>query len=116
MSETKEIINTTPESVSLKTREIVDQKPEAMVPRELKTLLQKIEESPVPQPTFDPNGQPQLTPVAPTSPKITLPVTRTTFVAGFKKKLNDVGHWLSKFLFREIKLKEGNVTFKPDDS
>ncbi len=120
MADINETLKSTPE-ISAETkpvlpREIVDQKKEAPVPPELRSFLQRMEQPPAATPTFDPNGQPQLTPSVSTNPKIVLPITRTTFVSGFKKRIDDVGLWLSKFLFREIKLKEGNISFKPDDS
>ena len=120
MAEIKGLLENQSESVvnvsTVETRPLVDQKPEAMVPREVKNFLQRIEETPTATPTFDPTGQPQLSPSTPTNPKVTLPVTRTSFLDGFKKTVDDVGHWLSIFLFREIKLKKSNVSFKPDDS
>lgn len=121
MPEVNELLKSTPEvsaeTKAVQTREIiVDQKPEALVPREIIKFLEKIELDPVQQSVINDAGQPQLTPSAPVNPKIILPVTRTTFVTGFKKRIDDVGLWLSKFLFREIKLKDGNVAFKPNDS
>lgn len=121
MPENNELLNTTPEVVvenkSLQSREIIsDQKPEAFVPRELMSFLEKIELDPAQQSVVNDQNQPQLTPTAPTNPKVILPVTRQTFVDGFRKTFDDVGSWLSRFLFREIKLKDGNVTFKTDDS
>lgn len=116
MPEIKEVLNPTKEIISLQSREIIDQKPETIVPNELKSFLRKIEENPVPQSVTNDSGQPQLTSTEITEPKISLPVTRTTFLAGFKQKVDDVGLWLSKFLFREIKLKDGSVSFKPDDT
>ncbi|MFA7301423.1 MAG: hypothetical protein WC069_03880 [Candidatus Shapirobacteria bacterium] len=121
MPEINETLKTTAETVSetnsVKAREVlIDRQPEAFAPRNVESFLQKIEKYPVALPTFDPNGQPQLTPSIPSSPKIILPVTRQTFVDGFKKSFDDVGNWLSRFIFREIKLKDGNVSFKPDDS
>lgn len=120
MPELKDNFELKPESVvssnSVETRHIVDQKIEAPVPYELRSFLQRMEQAPVATPAFDPAGQPVLSPSVPTNPKIILPVTRTTFVSGFKKRIDDVGLWLSKFLFREIKLKEGDISFKPDDS
>lgn len=111
MPETNEVLKTTPEitaeTVDVKPREIIDQKPEAFVPRELQSFLQKIEQDPIATPTPILTSQ---------NPKITIPITRTTFIDGFKKSFNDVGHWLSVFFFREIKLKESHVSFKPDDS
>jgi hypothetical protein len=116
MPEIKEVLNTTKEIVSPQPREIVDQKPETFVPNELKSFLRKIEENPVPTSVTNDNGQPQLTSTEIVEPKISLPITRTTFVSVFKKKIDNVGLWLSKFLFREIKLKDGSVSFKPDDT
>ena len=88
------------------------------IPREIKTWMEKVEasSSTQPQQVNDDTGQPLLTPVAPQDPKIVLPVTRSTFVGGFKKTFVDAGHWLSIFLFRFIKIKKGNVTFKSDDT
>ncbi len=51
----------------------------------------------------------------PTDSKITLPTTRRAFSAGFKKKVNDVGRWLSTFLFRMMKIKHEEVVFKDDN-
>lgn len=121
MPEQNEILTSTPEvSVDTKIvqpREIiVDQRPEAFAPRQVESFLQRIEKDPVTQSTTDPSGQPLLTASPPVNPKVNLPVTRTTFVAGFKQKFDDVGLWLSRFIFREIKLKDGNVTFKSNDS
>lgn len=121
MPENNELLITTPEvsieNKSLQSREIiVDKKPEAIIPREIQSFLQKIELDPTQQTVINDQNQPQLTPSAPTNPKVTLPVTRTTFIDGFKKKVDDVGLWLSRFLFREIKLKDSNIVFKRHDS
>lgn len=121
MPELNETLKSTPEispeTKSVQSREVlVNRQPEAFAPRAVESFLQKIEKAPVATPTFDPNGQPQLTASPPTNPKVVLPVTRQTFVNGFRKTFDDVGLWLSHFLFREIKLKDGNVTFKSDDS
>lgn len=120
MPDVNEILKPNPvlstENNLVKPREIVDRKPGAFVPRELQSFLQKIELDPVSAHSADPNGQPQLSPTAPTNPKIVLPVTRTSFIAGFKNKVDDVSRWLSVFIFREIKLKDGTVSFKSDDS
>ena len=101
MPEIKDNVELQSESVvvnnSVETRHIVDQKPEASVPLELRSFLQRMEQAPVATPIFDPNGQPVLTPTASSNPKLVLPVTRTTFVSGFKKRIDDVGLWLSKF-------------------
>lgn len=88
------------------------------IPREVKTWMEKLEQASnsQPQDVNDDAGQPLLTPVSPVNPKIALPVTRSTFVSGFKKTWLEAGRWLSVFLFRFIKIKKGNVTFKTDDT
>ena len=88
------------------------------VPREIKTWMEKVEQasSSQPQTVNDASGQPLLTPIAPQDPKVTLPVTRNTFISGFKKTWLDAGRWLSVFLLRFIKQKKGGVTFKSDDT
>jgi hypothetical protein len=88
------------------------------IPREIKTWMEKVEQASSSQPrqVNDDTGQPLLTPTSPQDPKIILPVTRKSFVAGFKKTWLDASRWLSVFLFRFIKIKKGNVTFKNDDT
>lgn len=88
------------------------------IPREIKTWMEKVEQasSTQPQAVNDAAGQPLLTPTAPQDPKVVLPITRTTFVTGFKKTWLDAGRWLSVFFLRLIKMKKGEVTFKPDDA
>jgi len=100
---------------------LVDLQPKSLdkdtVPREIKTWMQKVEE--VAQPSTivsDDTGQPILQPVAPPAPKLVLPLTRSSFVSGFKKTISEASRWLSIFVFRLIKIKKGNVTFKPDES
>ena len=56
-----------------------------------------------------------LKPVAPAHPKIKLPATRKTFVAGFSKAVSDAGKWFSTFLLRLIKIRKGEVEFKNDE-
>lgn len=89
--------------------------PEQVSP-EIKTWMQRIEEDPMNmRPVDDTSGQQQIMqPMASQNPKIVLPVTKTTFVAGFKKKVGDAGKWLSIFILRVIKLKKGNVRFKEE--
>ena len=88
------------------------------LPREIKTWMEKVEESSTTNQTFvnDDQGQPILSPSAPVNPKIVLPITRSTFLTGFKKSFQDAGRWLSVFFLRFIKIKKGNVIFKNNDS
>ena len=86
-----------------------------IVPPEIKTWMQRIEEDPVKMQTVsDVSGQPILQPAAPQDPKIQLPISRTKFIGGFKKKIDEAGKWLSIFVFRVIKLNKGKVEFKKE--
>jgi hypothetical protein len=86
---------------------------EAPVRREIKTWMEKVEEaSSIGPQVNDDTGQPLLTSSPPPSPKVVLPITRSTFLAGFQKTLSDAGRWLSVFVLRFIKRKKGQVTFK----
>ena len=120
MPEINEVLKTTPEvsieSQPVSTGEIINRQPEAKVPAGLETFLQRIEKDPTQQSVVNDANQPQLTPANFQNPKIIIPITRTTFVSGFKKSFDNVGLWLSHFFFREIKLKDSHVFFKPDDS
>ncbi len=94
---------------------MVDVSPRVQVPENVKTWLDKIETDPgMANPIADSSGQQILTTVAPQNPKIVLPTTRTNFISGFKKSFDDAGRWLSTFLLRLIKIKQGNVKFKEE--
>lgn len=87
------------------------------IPREIKTWMEKVEQaSSQPKSVNDADGQPLLSPSNPQDPKITLPLTKSTFILGFKKTWLEAGRWLSSFWFRFIKIKKGNVTFKSHDT
>lgn len=90
---------------------------EARVPENVKTWMRKIEEDPVraKNPSDDSNSQPRLQPMAPQQPIIKLPTTRKSFIAGFKKTVDEAGKWLSVFLLRLIKINDGKVKFKEEE-
>lgn len=79
---------------------------EVIVPREVKSWMEKVEEDIVTDDSV-------LQPIA-TTPKIVLPTTRQTFSDGFTKTVGDAGKWLSEFVFRLIKKNGGNVKFKEE--
>lgn len=106
-----------PEKKSAESGEIVNRQPEAKVPSGLESFLRRIEKDPLQQSVINDVSQPQLTPSPSINPKVVLPTTRQSFLDGFLKTVDDVSLWLSRFIFREIKLKDGNVIFKsPHDS
>ncbi|MBU1117772.1 hypothetical protein KKD37_02295 [Patescibacteria group bacterium] len=88
------------------------------IPREIKTWMQKVEEDPsasLSTQISDDNGQPLITAASPVDPKVSLPITRSTFLSGLKKPFEEAGRWLTTFYLRYIKMKDGNVIFKTDD-
>lgn len=85
------------------------------VPKEVKTWLEQLEMDPTQQKTVnDSNGQPLLQIPAAQDPRVKLPTTRTKFVDGFKKGLDDAGRWFSAFIFRVIKINKGKVKFEEE--
>jgi len=119
MAETKELLNKTEtENLRPETRvkpEMVDVAPRTHVPENIKSWLEKIEEDPgMANPISDHQGKTIMSGVAPQNPKIILPISRNTFLGGFKKSINDASRWLSTFLLRLIKMKKGNVKFKEE--
>ena len=65
-----------------------------------------------PQIITDDQGQPVLTPSTPVNPKIVLPVTKSVFISGFKKSIQEAGRWLS-VLLRLIKKKTVKLPSNP---
>ncbi len=91
----------------------------APIPREISTWLEKVEKpqnDQNDQNITDDNGQIILKPIIPPQNKISLNLTKTNFLAGFKKPFEDAARWLSVFILRFIKMKDGGVTFKNDAS
>ncbi|MFA4827444.1 MAG: hypothetical protein WC596_04325 [Candidatus Shapirobacteria bacterium] len=87
---------------------------ENIMPKDVEHWLKEIKTTPIATPV-NVGQQTVMTPTTPTNVKIQLPVTRTTFAAGFKKSISEAGRWLSIFLFRLIKIKKGNIEFKKDE-
>lgn len=87
---------------------------ELIVPREVKSWMEKVEQDPdltsQNQNTGDPNDS-ILQPIATTVTKIELPIDKKNFSEGFNKTFNDAGRWLSEFVFKLIKKNKGNVKF-----
>lgn len=44
-----------------------------------------------------------------------VPVTRKSFVDGFKESLDEAARWLSVFILRIVKKKQGKVKFRQED-
>jgi hypothetical protein len=90
---------------------------EIVVPRELKTWMEKVESEPtnLSQPTNDNNNDDSvLQPIATTVVKIVLPSDKKTFIGGFSKPVNEAWRWFSEFLLRIIKKEKGKVKFKEE--
>ena len=87
---------------------------EAVVPREVKTWMQKLEEDPDvnnPSQNNDDNG---LQSISPAVTKISLPTDRKTFTDGFAKPMDQAWRWLSEFVLRIVKQNKGRVKFKEE--
>ena len=94
----------------------LDRSKEAVVPREVRTWMQKLEEDPQinnqsQTNTNDDNG---LQPIAPVAVKISLPTDRKTFTNGFAKPMDQAWRWLSEFVLRIVKQNQGRVKFKEE--
>lgn len=89
---------------------------EVKVPTEVSNWMDKLERNVTPSTYADPtSGQVILQPSAPTNPKVILPITQRSFLNGFALSTDEVHRWLSEFVFRFIKLKQGGVSFKQDE-
>jgi len=44
-----------------------------------------------------------------------VPVTKRNFVAGFKQSIDEAAKWLSVFILRIVKKKQGKVKFRQED-
>jgi hypothetical protein len=122
MPENKELINsaeisqTSVETVR-KTPEITDLKKETVVPREVKSWMEKLEEDPGlnnGNTGIKGDDDTVLKTVAPAVTKITLPTNKTTFTGGFSKPVSQAWRWLSEFVLRIIKKNQGKVKFKEE--
>ncbi len=83
---------------------------EVEIPREIKSWMRKVEEGPSKLASDQPGG------TTTTSDDIyQLPVSKRKFLGGFKKSLEDVTRWLSVFVLRVIKKKQGKVKFREED-
>lgn len=87
------------------------------IPREIKTWMEKVEQASTSPPNvISDDGQVASPSLNSLEPQINLPVTKKTFILGFKKTWQEAGRWLSSFWLRFIKIKKGNVTFKSHDT
>ena len=93
----------------------VDRRKDHGVPGELKSWIKEMEKAPKIGSVGTGKKGGGLKPAASAHPKIKLPATRKTFVAGFSKAVSDAGKWFSVFLFRLIKIKKREVEFKNDE-
>lgn len=93
---------------------MVDLKKDVIIPREVQSWMEKVEQDPDLN-RQDPNNDDLiLEPIATTVTKITLPTDKRTFSGGFSKKVGNAGRWLSEFVFRLIKKNKGNVKFNEE--
>ena len=117
MVERKETIEQQAESEKIRrsdeTAEVmvdVTERTNEKVPLEIRSWMQKVEEGPSKLTSNQPNGTTALG-----DDVYQLPVSKRKFLGGFKKSLEDVTRWLSVFVLRIIKKKQGKVKFKGED-
>jgi len=116
MAERKEIIEQTGSEKIRRAKEttetLVDviKERQVEIPREIKSWMQKVEEGPS-KLTGDQPGGTTIT----NDDIYQLPVSKRKFVSGFKKSLEDVTRWLSVFILRIVKKKQGKVKFRQED-
>ena len=94
--------------------EMVDVQPRHEVPKEIKSWLEKIEMDPDDQTTVSDDAGKPLLQLPASDPRIKLPTTRKKFAAGFRLGISEAGRWLSTFIFRLIKIKQGKVKFEEE--
>jgi len=87
---------------------------EAVVPREVKTWMQKLEEDPDVNNPSQNNDDNDLQSISPAVTKISLPTSRQTFTDGFAKPMDQAWRWLSEFVLRIVKQNQGRVKFKEE--
>jgi len=87
---------------------------EAMVPREVKNWMQKLEEDPDLNDPTQNNDDNALQSISPAVTKISLPTDRKTFTDGFSKPMDQAWRWLSEFVLRIVKQNQGRVKFKEE--
>ena len=77
------------------------------------TELETGEEIQLPQPVTDyRTGQVLVEPTTPQKPKISLPLDKTSYVAGFKKTVQDSLRWLAEWVKRTIMMFPERAVFR----
>lgn len=83
------------------------------IPREIEGWMEKIEKKP--SKLSDDVSDAGMSVSDVSDDNYRLPVTRLKFVDGFKKGVEDVTRWLSVFVLRVVKKKQGKVKFKDNN-
>ena len=92
----------------------LDKGKEVIVPREVKSWMEKIEEDPQQkQQQNQVNDDSLLQPVHKIDQRI-LPISKKNFSGGFGKNISNAGRWLSEFVLRIIKREKGKVEFNKE--
>lgn len=115
MPDNKELIGNNTERTGEKSIMVDMTDVSARVPETVKTWMQKIEEDPQANKTItDDTGQVVMQPVI-SDPKTKLPTTRAKFLSGLKLDVGSAGRWLSAFVLRLIKIKQGKAEFRKEE-
>jgi len=91
---------------------VIEEK-EPKIDKEIEPLIQKLEkEIYSSKPITDDYGQTLISPPAPQSPTITLPVTKTTYLYGLTQKVTESIRWLAEWCLRIIKIFGSRAIFR----
>jgi len=89
---------------------------EPVVDKEVQPLIHKIEEEIyLAKPVIDDYGQPIVSSPAPVQPKITLPVSKTSYTFGLTQKVNESIRWLAEWCLRLIKIFGDKLVFREEN-
>jgi len=88
---------------------------EPQISKEIEPLVQKLEkEIYLSKPITDDYGQPLVSPPAPQNPKITLPVTKSTYAFGLAQGITESVRWLAEWCLRIIKIFGPRAIFREE--
>ncbi len=90
---------------------------EPKIDKEVEPLIHKLEqEIYLAKPVTDDYGQPIVSPPSSQNPKITLPVTKSTFSFGLTQKISDSIRWLAEWCLRLIKIFGNQAVFREEQN
>ena len=87
---------------------------EVKIPKDVASLMEKIEKRvSLSSPVTDDQGQVLLTSPQIKQAQVILPLTKTNFITGLRKGVEETVRWLAEWCLRLIKMHPGRILFKP---